>query len=134
MANRWLFKEEPENYPYERLVVDGSTAWRGVRNAVAQKNLRAARPGDRVLYYHTGKVKAVVGIAEVITEPYQDPDEERLVAVDIAPIAALGAPVTLAQIKELSEFADSPLVRIGRLSVVPITAAQWKAVERLSRP
>lgn len=134
MANRWLFKEEPDSYSFEQFSEDGSTAWKGVRNAVAQRNLRATRPRDRVFYYHTGKVKAVVGVAEVITEPYPDPDDAKLVIVDIAPVRALAAPVRLAQIKELAEFSESPLVRIGRLSVVPITAAQWKAVERLALP
>lgn len=133
MASRWLFKEEPDNYSFERLCADGSTSWRGVRNPVAQKNLRAARPGDAVLYYHTGKVKSVVGLARVTTEPYPDVDDPALVVVDIAPERPLAQPVSLAQIKTMPEFADSPLVRIGRLSVVPITAAQWRAIESLQR-
>jgi len=132
MANRWLFKEEPDSYSYDRLERDGSTRWEGVRNPVAQKNLRSARPGDPVFYYHTGKVKAVVGIAEVASEPTPDPKSPKLVYVEIRPVRRLARPVTLAEIKALELFAESPLVRIGRLSVVPVTAPQWKAVEKLA--
>ena len=133
MAKRWLFKEEPSNYHFGRLEEDGSTLWDGVRNNWAQKNLRSVRTGDQVLYYHTGKERAVVGIAAVTSDPYPDPADESLVVVDVEPVRRLERPVKLAEIKASEEFADSPLVRIGRLSVVPITAKQWKVVERIER-
>lgn len=133
MAKRWLFKEEPGNYHFGRLEEDGAATWDGVRNNWAQKNLRAASSGDRVLYYHTGKERAVVGIAEITSDPYADPSDDSLVVVDIAPVRRLERPVTLAEIKTVDEFADSPLVKMGRLSVVPITAEQWKTIEKLAR-
>lgn len=135
MANRWLFKEEPSSYSYEDLERDGKAAWVGVRNNLAAKHLRQAAPGDPVLYYHTGRVRAVVGTCEVVTDPYPDPgaDDPRFVAVDIEPVEALERPVTLAELKEDPAFEGSPLARIPRLSVVPITADQWKAVLRRSR-
>jgi predicted RNA-binding protein with PUA-like domain len=133
MAKRWLFKEEPGNYHFGRLEEDGSATWDGVRNNWAQKNLRSIRTGDAVLYYHTGKERAVVGIAEVTTDPYPDPTDDSLVVVDIEPVRRLERPVKLAEIKASPEFDESPLVRMGRLSVVPITAGQWKVIEKLAR-
>jgi predicted RNA-binding protein with PUA-like domain len=133
VPKRWLFKEEPDKYNYAKLERDGSTVWDGVRNHTAKNHLRAATVGDEVLYYHTGKERAVVGTARVTSQPYPDPADEAWSAVDIEPIARLARPVTLAEIKALPLFADSPLVRIGRLSVVPVTAAQWNAIEKLSR-
>lgn len=133
MAKRWLFKEEPRNYHFGRLEEDGSATWDGVRNNWAQKNLRAAASGDQVLYYHTGNERAVVGIAEITSDPYADPSDGSLVVVDIAPVRRLERPVTLAEIKAVDEFADSPLVKMGRLSIVPVTTKQWKAVEKLAR-
>ena len=133
MAKRWLFKEEPDNYHYDRLVEDGSTLWDGVRNNWAQKNMRSIQAGDRVLYYHTGRERAVVGIAEVTSDPYPDPADESLVVVDVEPVRKLDRPVKLAEIKASTEFAESPLVRMGRLSVVPITARQWQVIEKLER-
>lgn len=131
--NRWLLKEEPDNYHFDRLLEDGSTAWSGVRNNWAQKNMRRARKGDSVLYYHTGRERSVVGIARVASDPYPDPGDESLVVFDVQPVKKLDRPVTLAEIKQLDCFSESPLVRMGRLSVVPITDAQWKAVEELAR-
>lgn len=132
MPKRWLFKEEPRNYNYAKLEKDGSTIWDGVRNNWAQKHLRSANAGDLVLYYHTGNERAVVGTARITSEPYADPGDDSLVVVDIAPVQRLARPVTLAEIKASDEFAESPLVRIGRLSVVPITAKQWKVIEKLA--
>ena len=135
MANRWLFKEEPHKYSYDDLVRDGQTVWDGVRNNWALKNLREARAGDEFLYYHTGKERAVVGIGRVASDPYVDPagDSDRLAVVDVEPVRRLDQPVTLAMIKQESCFESSPLVRMGRLSVVPITAQQWKTIEKLGR-
>lgn len=132
---RWLVKEEPENYAYAQLERDGRTVWAGVRNPVAQKHLRTIAKGDRIFFYHTGKEKAVVGVARAISEPYADPKDAtgRLYVVDIAPDKALRRPVTLAELKADAAFAGSPLVRIPRLSVMPITDAQWDRVEALAR-
>jgi predicted RNA-binding protein with PUA-like domain len=104
--------------------------WDGVTNPVALKNLRAMKAGDEVFVYHTGAEKAVVGRARVARAAYPDPKKgnPRLVVVDLEPVGRLEVPVTLAEIKATPAFADSPLVRQGRLSVVPLTPSQWKAV------
>jgi predicted RNA-binding protein with PUA-like domain len=132
----WLLKTEPGDYAYGELERSGGARWDGVRNPAAQRNLRAMQPRDRVLVYHTGDEKAVVGVAEVVRAAYPDPKypEGKLVVVDLEPRGRLPRPVTLAEIKARPEFKESPLVRQGRLSVVPITAAQWQAVEALGRP
>ena len=131
----WLLKTEPAEYSYDDLEREKRGRWDGVRNPVALGNLRAMRKGDRVLVYHTGGERAVVGTAEVVREAYPDPKakNERLVVVDVEPRGRLARPVSLAEIKAMAEFAQSPLVRQGRLSVVPITPAQWKAVEAQGR-
>jgi predicted RNA-binding protein with PUA-like domain len=128
----WLVKEEPSNYPFSQLVQDGRTVWSGVRNPVAQRHLRSMTPGDLVFYYHTGKEKAVVGIATVIEAPQPDPADAsgRFHVVTLAPVRALGRPVTLAEVKAVPAFADFPLVRLPRLSVMPVTDAQWAWIER----
>jgi predicted RNA-binding protein with PUA-like domain len=130
----WLVKEEPGSYSFDRLVKDGGTTWSGVRNPLAQKHLRSMRPGDRVFYYHTGSERAIVGTARVATEPKPDPGDPagRRVAVELVPIAALPQPVPLAALKAEDAFADHPLVRIGRLSVMPVSDREWKVVERLA--
>ena len=134
MPNRWLFKEEPTKYSFADLVNDRRTEWDGVRNNLALKHLRQVREGDEVLYYQTGKERAAVGIMRVVSDPYPDPsaDNERFVLVDVEPVRELASPVTLAALKEEPSFADSPLVRIPRLSVMPVTDAQWKAVLELA--
>jgi len=126
----WLLKTEPGEYSYDDLERERRGRWDGVTNPVALRNLRAMKAGDRVLVYHTGDEKAVVGLAEVVGEAYPDPKAkaERLVVVDVEPRGRLARPVTLAEMKAMAEFAESPLVRQGRLSVVPLTAPQWKAV------
>jgi predicted RNA-binding protein with PUA-like domain len=124
----WLLKTEPGEFSYDDLERAGRSRWDGVSNPVAVRHLREMKPGDRVLVYHTGGEKAVVGEAEVVSEPYPDPKNRRLAVVDLEARGRLARPVTLAEIKALPVFADSPLVRQGRLSVVPLTAAQWKAV------
>ncbi len=132
---QWLVKEEPENYPYSQLEHDASTIWAGVKNPVAQKNLRSIRRGDRIFYYHTGKEKAVVAVAKAASDAYEDPKDAsgRLFVIDIVPERKLKRPVTLAEIKADPLFASSPLVRIPRLSVMPMTDAEWARVETLSR-
>ena len=123
----WLLKTEPSAYAYDELERAGKAVWDGVTNPAALKNLRAMKSGDAVAVYHTGDEKAVVGVAEVTREAYPDPKSRnpRLVVVDLKPIRRLARPVTLAEIKARAEFADSPLVRQGRLSVVPLTSRQW---------
>lgn len=131
----WLLKTEPGEYSYDDLEREEGGRWDGVRNPVALRNLRAMKQGDRLLVYHTGGEKAVVGLAGVAREAYPDPKAKggRLVVVDVEPRGRLARPVTLAEMKAMPEFASSPLVRQGRLSVVPLTAAQWKAVLDRSR-
>ena len=128
MANYWILKTEPSSYSFDDLERDTSTVWDGVKNAVALKNIRAMRKGDEALIYHTGGEKSAVGLASITSDPYPDPeaDDERLVVVDLRVGRRLATPVTLAAIKADPAFADLGLVRQGRLSVVPVPAAQWK--------
>ena len=132
---RWLVKEEPENYNFDKFVADGKSVWSGVRNPVAQRNLRAMKKGDRVFFYHTGKEKAVIGTAKVSVEAYPDPNDKtgKLVVVELVPDKKLKRPVTLAEIKAAGRFPDFPLVRIPRLSVMPVTDDQWEAIEAMAR-
>jgi predicted RNA-binding protein with PUA-like domain len=126
----WLLKTEPGEYSYDDLEREGRGRWDGVRNPVALANLRAMKRGESAFVYHTGGEKAVVGLAEVVREAYPDPKAKnpRLVAIDIEARGRLARPVTLAEIRALPQFAASPLVRQGRLSVVPLTKEEWKAV------
>lgn len=126
----WLLKTEPGAYAYADLERDGRAVWDGVTNPAALRNLKAMKPGERALVYHTGDEKAAVGMAEVTKAAYPDPKSKnpRLVVVELKPLGALPRPIPLAEIKALPAFADSPLVRQGRLSVVPLTGAQWKAL------
>jgi predicted RNA-binding protein with PUA-like domain len=132
----WLLKTEPGSYSYEDLERDGRAVWDGVTNPVALKNLRAMKAGDRAFVYHTGGERAVVGRAEVVKAAYPDPKagSDRLVVVDLKAAGRLPRAVTLDEIKKLPVFADSPLVRQGRLSVVPLTPAQVKAIEAGGKP
>jgi predicted RNA-binding protein with PUA-like domain len=134
MAN-WLVKEEPEHYSYDALVRDGRTVWAGVKNPLAQKHLRGIRQGDRIFYYHTGKEKAVVGIARAAGDAYDDPKDRsgKLAVVDVVPVEKLPSPVTLAAIKADPAFASFPLVRMSRLSVMPVSDAEWARIEKMSR-
>ncbi len=132
---RWLVKEEPENYSYARFLEDGGTVWAGVKNLVAQKNLRHMKKGDRVFFYHTRKQKAVVGTATVSVPAYPDPKDKsgKLVVVELAAGKPLKRPVTLGEIKADKRFASMPLVRIPRLSVQPVTDGEWDLIEAMSR-
>lgn len=127
MANHWLLKTEPSTYGWDDLVREKTTVWDGVSNPVALRNLAAMKPGDDALIYHTGNEKAVVGLARVTKGAYPDSKakDPKLLVVEIAPVRALAAPITLAAIKADQTFADSPLVRQGRLSVVPLTDEQF---------
>ena len=132
---KWLVKEEPENYSYTQFAADGSTVWAGVKNPVAQRNLREMKKGDRVFFYHTGKEKAIVGTATVSVPAYPDPKDKsgNLVVVELAAGKALKRPVTLAEIKADKRFSTMPLVRIPRLSVQPVTDEQWDLIEEMSK-
>jgi predicted RNA-binding protein with PUA-like domain len=132
---QWLVKEEPEHYAYDQLVRDGKTVWAGVRNPLAQKHLRGIRRGDRIFYYHTGKEKAVVAVATATSDAYPDPKDAsgRLFVVDISPVRTLQRSVTLAEIKADRSFDSFPLVRMARLSVMPVTDDQWARIESMSR-
>jgi predicted RNA-binding protein with PUA-like domain len=132
---RWLVKEEPEHYSFDQFEKDGFTVWSGVKNPVAQRNLRTMKKGDHVFYYHTGKEKAIIGTARVTAAAYPDPKDKtgRLVVVELKPEKKLPRPVTLGEIKTSGRFADWALVRIPRLSVMPVTEEQWEAIEKMSR-
>jgi predicted RNA-binding protein with PUA-like domain len=128
MAQYWVLKTEPSEFGFGDLQRDGRTRWDGVSNAVALKHLRAMRPGDEAMVYHTGDEKRIVGLATVASEPYPDPSagDERLVVVDLEPGRPLPTPVSLAAIKADPAFKDFGLVRMSRLSVVPVPAELWK--------
>jgi predicted RNA-binding protein with PUA-like domain len=130
----WLMKEEPSHYSYDDLAREGRTSWTGVRNPLAQKHLRSIRSGDRIFFYHTGDEKAVVGLARAAGAPYPDPADKtgKLYAVDVEPVRKLARPVTLAAIKADKAFASFPLVRISRLSVMPVTDDEWKRIESMA--
>lgn len=126
----WLLKTEPEEFSWGMLVEKGREPWTGVRNAAALKNLREMAPGDKTFIYHTGGEKQIVGIAEVVLAAYPDPTgtDAKQVAVDVAPLQALGRPVTLAAIKADPAFAEWQLVRQSRLSVMPVPAVLWTRI------
>jgi predicted RNA-binding protein with PUA-like domain len=130
----FLFKEEPTHFSFDDLVRDKKTVWSGVKNALAQKHLRSVKKGDRIFYYHTGDEKAVVGIARAVSDAYDDPKDEsgRLAAVDVAPVRKLPRPVTLAEVKAKPVFKDFPLVRISRLSVMPVSDKEWTEIENMA--
>ena len=130
----WLFKEEPTHYSYDDLARDGKTSWTGVRNPLAQKHLRSVQKGDRIFFYHTGDEKSVVGIMKAADAAYPDPADKtgKLYAVDVAPVRKLKQPVTLRAIKEDKAFASFPLVRLSRLSVMPVSDQEWARIEKIS--
>jgi len=127
MPQYWLLKTEPSDYSYADLSRDGKTVWDGVSNNLALKHLRNIKAGDWAFLYHTGKERALVGIAEVISDPYPDPKKSdvKLVVVDVKAREELPQSVSLAEVKAEPEFSDFPLVRLPRLSVMPVTSPQW---------
>jgi predicted RNA-binding protein with PUA-like domain len=131
---RWLLKQEPSCYSFDDLVRDGATVWDGVSNPLARKHLRQMRVGDRAFFYHTGKEKAVVGEMVVIGGPRLDPKakDEAAVVIEVQAVKKFSRPVTLARIKSDPSLAKWDLVRMSRLSVVPVTATQWKRVQAIS--
>jgi predicted RNA-binding protein with PUA-like domain len=132
---RWLVKEEPDHYGYAQLERDRKTVWAGVRNPLAQKHLRGVQKGDRIFFYHTGDEKSVVGVAKALGAAYPDPADKtgKLHAVDVGPVKKLDSPVTLAAIKADKFFASFPLVRMSRLSVMPVNDDEWDRIEGMSR-
>ncbi len=130
----WLVKSEPITYSWDQLVQEGSTCWSGVRNYAARLHLMNMKKGDEVFFYHSNEGTDIVGIAKVIKEQYHDPttDDERWVAVDIKPLKKLTKPVSLEQIKKDKNLAGMALVRIGRLSVQPVSDKEWAAVLELA--
>ncbi|MBD6615755.1 EVE domain-containing protein [Komarekiella sp. 'clone 1'] len=124
----WLLKTEPEDYSYFDLERDGSTVWDGVNNALALKYLRMMLLNDLALIYHTGKERQVMGIAEIVSQPYADPalNDSKRVVVDVRAVGRVNQPVTLTQIKQDSKFIDFDLLRLPRLSVVPISELYWQ--------
>ena len=126
----WMVKQEPETYSWDDFVKDGETDWTGVRNYQARNNLRAMQSGDRVLFYHSGKDKAVVGIAEVTKAAYADPtaDDEQWVAVDLKPVKRLKNPVPLAAIRYDKRLSELPLIRQSQLSVMPLTKDEFETI------
>jgi predicted RNA-binding protein with PUA-like domain len=134
MAKHWLLKTEPSAYSFEQLQRDKRTVWDGVKNPMALKHLSQVQKGDRLLIYHTGDEKAVVGIASALTTAYPDPKKRdpKLLVVDLAPVCALTRPVTLAEIKGHPDFKGWELVRLPRLSVMPVSPEQWAEIERMA--
>lgn len=130
----WLVKSEPSVYAFDQLIKDKQTSWDGVRNYAARNHLKAMKKGDEVLYYHSNEGLEIVGIAKVAKEFYQDPttDDEAWVVVDLKPHKRLKKPVSLAQIKSDKRLADMALVRLGRLSVQPVTEKEWKVIMELA--
>lgn len=133
--NRWLVKTEPSAYSFQQLLEEKRTVWDGVKNPLALKYLAQMRAGDRVIVYHTGSEKAAVGLARVTQGPYPDPakNNPRMLVVDLAADRALPRPVTLAEIKAGSRFRGFELIRLPRLSVMPVRVAHWAALEAMSR-
>jgi len=130
----WLVKSEPSTYSFDQLQKDGNTVWDGVRNYAARIHLRSMKKGDQVFFYHSNEGTEIVGIAKVAKEAYQDPTttDEAWVAVDLKPHKKIKKPVSLAQIKADKRLADMALVRLGRLSVQPVTEKEWDIVMEMA--
>ena len=130
MTNRWLLKTEPSSYGYDDLERDRHGVWDGVANPVALKHLRTVASGDECFIYHTGDQKQIVGIARFTQAAYPDPKQSdpKLVVVELVPVKRIARPVTLGEIKASARFPDWELVRLPRLSVMPVSGAQWEAI------
>lgn len=135
MAAKWLLKSDPDTYSYADLKRDQKTVWDGVSNNLALKHIRSMQKGDAALIYHTGDEKAVIGLAKIISDPYPDPKHKdgRLVVMDIEVQKRLARPVSLEEIKKDPTFKDFALVRMPRLSVMPVSDAQWEALLALAK-
>jgi predicted RNA-binding protein with PUA-like domain len=129
----WLLKTEPDNYSYFDLERDGSTVWDGVNNPLALKHIRTMQPGDLAFIYHTGKERQIMGIAEITSQPYPDPtlNDAKRVVVDVRPLQKVSQSVTLSQIQQTGKFAEFDLLRLPRLSVVPVSDIYWQCLMEL---
>jgi predicted RNA-binding protein with PUA-like domain len=134
MMAYWLVKSEPFKYSWDQFVKDKQTFWDGVRNYGARNNLKAMKKGDQVLFYHSNEGVEIVGIAKVVKESYQDPttDEAAWVVVDLQPVKKLKSPVSLQKVKADTRLGEMALVRLGRLSVQPVTDSEWKIIMELA--
>jgi predicted RNA-binding protein with PUA-like domain len=135
----WLFKEEPRHYSFDDLVKDGKTAWSGVHNNLALKYLRSVKEGDLIFYYHSGDERQIVGTMRALSDAYSldkkiapEVSSSKEIAVDVEPLARMPRPVTLEMIKKDRRFASFELVRISRLSVMPVTDEQWEAIQEMA--
>ena len=130
----WLVKSEPSTYGWDHLVKDKKTTWDGVRNFAARNHLKSMKKDDEVLFYHSNEGMEIVGIAKVVKEFYPDPttDDTNWVVVDLKPYKKLNRPVTLSEIKSDKRLTDMALVRLGRLSVQPVTEKEWKIIMDLA--
>ena len=135
MPNRWLFKTEPSAYSFQQLQKDKKTVWDGVKNNLALKHLSGIRKGDEIIIYHTGDEKAAVGVARALSAAYPDPGKKnpRLLVVEIEPVKTLSRPLTLAEMKANAKLKNFDLVRLARLSVMPVSDGQWKIMEGMVR-
>ncbi len=133
MPKRWLFKTEPDEYSYDDLEREQKTVWGGVSNNLALRNLREVRLGDQILIYHTGHDKAIIGMAEATTDAYPDPKEndEKIVVVNLKPKRRFPHPVTLAEIKAAEGLGEFELVRLPRLSVMPVSKEHWEVLQEM---
>jgi predicted RNA-binding protein with PUA-like domain len=131
--NYWLLKSDPDEYSYNDLAKDGKTVWDGVTNNLALQHLRKIKKGDLLLIYHTGEEKAIVGLAVAASNPYPDPngDNEKLTVIDIKAKKRVKRAVTLSDIKRITEFSDFPLVRLPRLSVMPVSEDEYRQLANL---
>lgn len=131
--NYWLVKQEPEAYSFDDLLKDGKTDWTGVRNYQARNNLRAMRNGDRVLFYHSVSEKEVVGLTEVTREEYPDPTDTNWICVELTPVERFAKPVSLAAIKAEKKLGEIALIKQSRLSVMPLTKAEFETIVKMGK-
>lgn len=133
MAKHWLFKTEPHEFSYDELEREKKAVWDGVSNSLALKNLREVRLGDDVLIYHSGNERAIVGLAEAVSDPYPDPkqNDEKLVVINLKPKRRLERPASLEAIKNRAELKEFDLVRLPRLSVMPIKEEYWDVLQEM---
>jgi predicted RNA-binding protein with PUA-like domain len=134
MANCWLLKTEPSEYSFDKLLNDGKTVWDGVSNNAALKHMRGMQKGDRAIIYHSGNEKAMIGLAEIASDPFADPKQRdpKLVVVEIKAGKRLPRAVPLSEIKAEKSMADFALVRIPRLSVMPVNEKQWQKLMKMA--
>ncbi len=135
MAAKWLLKSDPDVYSFSDLVRDGKTVWDGISNNLALKHVRNMRRGDLALVYHTGKERTVLGIAEIVSDPYPDPKkmDPRLAVIELAAKEKMARPVSLEEIRRQPLLKNFDLVRLPRLSVMPVTETQWKSILALAK-